>query len=238
MVVSIFVNPAQFGPGEDFEAYPRDAARDSGLLEQAGVDLLFSPAAGEIYAPGHATWIEVERLGDGLCGASRPGHFRGVATIVAKLLNIVQPDAAYFGQKDWQQAVIVRRMAQDLDFPTAIHTVPTVRDSDGLALSSRNAYLTPSERSWAPRLHQALQEAAAEASRPGRTAADLKQRFEASLQETPLRIQYIEIRGANDLVPMETLHGEIVIAAAVHLGSTRLIDNVLLELPDREVEVR
>jgi pantoate--beta-alanine ligase len=154
-----------------------------------------------------------------------------VATIVAKLLNAVEPDAAYFGQKDWQQAVIVRRMTRDLDFPTEIIVGPTVRDPDGLALSSRNAYLSPAERAWAPRLYQALGAAAAEARLPGRSPDDLKRMVEARLGETPMTIQYVEVLRAADLAPVETLAGEIVIAAAVHLGTTRLIDNILVEIP-------
>ncbi len=230
-VVSLFVNPVQFGPREDFEAYPRDPERDAAALEREGVDLLFTPSVSEIYAPDHKTWVEVAEMSGALCGASRPGHFRAVATIVAKLLNIVRPDTAYFGQKDWQQAIILTRMARDLDFSTRIIIEPTVREPDGLAMSSRNIYLTPAERPWAPRLYQALVAGATEARLGGRTTADVKRVVEKGLHGTPLQLQYVEIRRARDLEPTEALHGELLIAAAAYLGSTRLIDNVVIQLP-------
>lgn len=229
-VVSLFVNPTQFGPGEDLAAYPRDLDEDALKLQRAGVDILFAPEASAMYAPDHTTWVEVEGLSDGLCGAFRPGHFRGVATVVAKLLNIVRPRAAYFGQKDWQQAVLIRRMARDLDFESEIVICPTVREPDGLAMSSRNAYLTAAERREAPLLHRALEAAAGEASGKGRAAADLAGIVRERLSGSALRLQYVEVRRADDLSVPERLEGRIVVAAAAFLGATRLIDNVLIDL--------
>ena len=230
-VVSLFVNPAQFGPEEDLAAYPRDLEGDALKLQSAGVDFLFAPEASAMYERGHSTWVEVEGLSEGLCGAFRPGHFRGVATVVAKLLNIVRPHAAYFGQKDWQQAVVIGRMARDLDFESKIVICPTVREPDGLAMSSRNAYLSPAERGEAPRLHRALEAAAREAAEKGRTAVDLTGIVRESLSGSTLRLQYVEVRRADDLSVPRLLEGRIVIAAAAFLGTTRLIDNVLIDLP-------
>jgi pantoate--beta-alanine ligase len=200
VVVSLFVNPAQFAPGEDFERYPRDEARDSRLAEEAGVDLLFAPAAKDIYPPGFQTWVEVVELGRILEGEHRPGHLRGVATVCLKLFNLVRPDRAYFGQKDAQQGAVVKRMVRDLAVPVEIRVCPTVRDDDGLALSSRNAYLTPEEREQALALPRAL------AAR------------ERALLDG-LEVDYFEVA---DFEPR-------VLAAAVRVGSTRLIDNVVLE---------
>ncbi len=231
-VVSLFVNPAQFSPGEDLAAYPRQPERDAELLEREEVDILFAPGAAALYAPGYATWIDVEGLSEGLCGAFRPGHFRAVATIVAKLFNVVRPDAAYFGQKDWQQARVIARMAHDLDFATEIVIGPTVRERDGLAMSSRNAYLGGADRAWAPRLYRALLAAADEARLPGRSPEDVRRRVEEDLEGTPLRLQYVEVRVASSLALPPTLAGELVIAAAALLGRTRLIDNVLITIPE------
>jgi pantoate--beta-alanine ligase len=202
VVASLFVNPAQFGDGEDLARYPRDEARDAELAEQAGVDVLYAPEAEEIYPPGFETWVEVERLGSTLEGAHRPGHFRGVATVCLKLFNLVRPRRAYFGQKDAQQVAVVKRMVRDLAVPVEIRVVPTVRDEDGLALSSRNAYLSPEERERALALPRALQ------------ARD------RSLLDG-LEIDYFE---EADFEPR-------VLAAAVRVGTTRLIDNVVLEIP-------
>jgi pantoate--beta-alanine ligase len=202
VVASLFVNPAQFGEGEDLSRYPRDETRDAELAEQAGVDVLFVPDADEIYPPGFETWVEVERLGAMLEGEQRPGHFRGVATVCLKLFNLVRPRRAYFGQKDAQQAAVVRRMVRDLAVPVEIRVVPTVRDEDGLALSSRNAYLSPDERERALALPRAL------------AASD------RSLLDG-LEVDYFE---EADFEPR-------VLAAAVRVGSTRLIDNVILEVP-------
>jgi pantoate--beta-alanine ligase len=200
VVASLFVNPAQFGEGEDLARYPRDEARDAELAEEAGVDVLFVPAAEEIYPPGFETWVEVERLGSILEGEHRPGHFVGVATVCLKLFNLVRPRRAYFGQKDAQQAAVVRRMVRDLAVPVEVRVVPTVRDEDGLALSSRNAYLSPEERERALALPRAL------------AARD------RSLLDG-LEVDYFE---EADFEPR-------VLAAAVRVGSTRLIDNVVLE---------
>ncbi len=200
VVVSLFVNPAQFGPGEDLDRYPSDEERDARLAEEAGVDVLFVPAADEIYPPGFQTWVEVEQLGSILEGEHRPGHFRGVATVCLKLFNLVRPDRAYFGQKDAQQAAVVRRMVRDLGLEVEIRVCPTVRDKDGLALSSRNAYLSSAEREAVLALPRALQ------------ARD------RSLLNG-LEVDYFE---EADFEPR-------VLAAAVRVGGTRLIDNVVLE---------
>jgi pantoate--beta-alanine ligase len=200
VVASLFVNPAQFIEGEDLARYPRDEARDAELAEEAGVDVLFVPEADEIYPPGFETWVEVERLGSMLEGRHRPGHFRGVATVCLKLFNLVQPRRAYFGQKDAQQVAVVRRLVRDLAVPVEIRVVPTVRDADGLALSSRNAYLSPEERERAQALPRALA---------------LRDRSELD----GLEVDYFE---EADFEPR-------VLAGAVRVGSTRLIDNVVLE---------
>ena len=204
VVASLFVNPAQFAANEDLDAYPRDEQRDSKTAEEAGVDLLFAPETGELYPPGFQTWVEVEELGSRLEGEQRPGHFRGVATICLKLFNIVRPDRAYFGQKDAQQVAVVKRMVRDLDLEVAIRVVPTVRDADGLALSSRNAYLSPKERELALALPWAL---------ATKDAAQARARLNG------LDVDYVEVA---DFEPR-------VLAAALRVGKTRLIDNVVLD---------
>ena len=204
VVASLFVNPAQFAANEDLDAYPRDEQRDSKTAEEAGVDLLFAPETGELYPPGFQTWVEVEELGSRLEGERRPGHFRGVATICLKLFNIVRPDRAYFGQKDAQQVAVVKRMVRDLDLEVAIRVVPTVRDADGLALSSRNAYLSPKERELALALPRAL---------ATKDAAQARARLNG------LDVDYVEVA---DFEPR-------VLAAALRVGKTRLIDNVVLD---------
>jgi pantoate--beta-alanine ligase len=204
VVVSLFVNPAQFTSGEDLGHYPRAEGRDLILAEEAGVDVVFAPRAEEIYPPGFQTWVEVEQLGRGLEGEFRPGHFRGVATVCLKLFNLVRPQRAYFGQKDAQQAAVVRRMVRDLAVPVEIRVLPTVRDADGLALSSRNAYLSPEERKRALALPRAL------ATRDPVRARELLR---------DLEVDYVEVAD----------FGPKVLAAAVRFGSTRLIDNVVLE---------
>jgi pantoate--beta-alanine ligase len=204
VVVSVFVNPAQFTAGEDFERYPRDEARDAALAEEAGVDVLFAPTVGELYPPGYQTWVEVDQLGAILEGVHRPGHFRGVATVCCKLFNVVRPDRAYFGQKDAQQIAVVRRMVRDLNVDVEIRGVPTVRDPDGLALSSRNVYLSPEEREQALTLPRAL------ATRDPEQARALLD---------GLDVDYLEVA---DFEPR-------VLAAAIRVGNTRLIDNVVLE---------
>jgi pantoate--beta-alanine ligase len=204
VVVSLFVNPAQFDQRSDLAGYPRDEAHDAGLAEQAGVDVLFTPSAEELYPDGYETWVDVERLGSILEGEARPGHFRGVATICLKLFNLVRPQRAYFGQKDAQQTAIVRRLVRDLNVPVEIRVVPTVRDDDGLALSSRNARLSPDERKRALALPRAL------ATHDPKRARELLDGLE---------VDYVEVA---DFEPR-------VLAAAVRVGGTRLIDNVVLE---------
>ena len=229
--VSIFVNPAQFGHGEVFARYPRDLDRDGRMLEAEGVDVLFAPAPSDVYKPGHATWVEAPSLAQGLCGAFRPGHFRGVATIVAKLFNVVRPDAAYFGQKDAQQAALIRRMAADLDFRIEIVGCPTVREPDGLAMSSRNAYLSEEERREAPTLHAALKAARDAVAAGVRSGGALRRIVLGRLEGSRFEPQYVEVVRSEDLSPIERLEGEILIAAAAHLGATRLIDNVIVQVP-------
>ncbi len=228
VVVSIFVNPTQFGPNEDFEQYPRDVERDRGLCEEAGADLIFTPAASEMYPTGFSTWVDVEVMTEGLCGRSRPGHFKGVCTVVSKLLNICQPDRAYFGEKDIQQLAVIRRMARDLDMRVEIVPCPTVREPDGLAMSSRNVRLTPEQRAQAPALFRALSAGRDLVARGERNAATVRASIlgllaaEAALGE----VDYVEIVAAGDLQPVARLSGETLIALAVRFGETRLIDNL------------
>jgi len=205
VVASLFVNPAQFGPAEDLARYPRDEARDAGAAEQAGVDFLFAPSADEMYPPGYDTWVDIGELGRRLEGEFRPGHFRGVATVCLKLFNIVRPSRAYFGQKDAQQAAVVKQLVGDLDLDVEIRVLPTVRDEDGLALSSRNAYLSPEEREAALALPRAL------ATKDPAKARELLGNLD---------VDYVEVA---------ELDGQRVLAAAVHVGDTRLIDNIILE---------
>jgi pantoate--beta-alanine ligase len=214
VVASIFVNPAQFGEGEDYERYPRDQEADAEVAEASGVDVLFVPASEEMYPADFDTWVEVENLGAALEGQFRPGHFRGVATVCLKLFNIVQPERAYFGQKDAQQVAVVKRMVRDLDLALQIHVVPTVRDSDGLAVSTRNAYLSAEEREQALALPRAL--AAGEAAY--RSGEDPVHAARASMNG--LAVDYVESFG---------LDGRLILEAAVRVGRTRLIDNVVLE---------
>lgn len=229
VVVSVFVNPIQFGAGEDFQVYPRDMERDALLAEKEGADILFAPEAGDVYPRGFATFVDVAGLTESLCGASRPGHFRGVTTVVAKLFNIVQPDLAYFGQKDAQQALVIKQMVRDLDFPVKIIVLPTVREEDGLAMSSRNAYLTPRERKAAPLLYKSLLRAKAKIKKGERQKGVIVNAITGLLStESQIKIDYVEIVGTGDLQPVENLTGEILIALAVKLGKTRLIDNIIL----------
>ncbi len=230
VAVSIFVNPAQFGPGEDFQRYPRDEQRDLGLLASAGAGAVFIPSADEMYPPGAVTWVEVAGpLAARLEGEMRPGHFRGVATIVAKLLNIVQPQRAYFGQKDAQQLLVVRRVVHDLHLPVEILAAPTVRDSDGLALSSRNVYLSPEERQQALALPRALSLAQELAASGERDADVLRRSMKECLLRAGLLIDYVSVADAETLAELETLNRPVLALAAVRAGSTRLIDNVSLE---------
>ena len=230
LAVSIFVNPAQFGAAEDLSRYPRDLARDLALLEAEGVDLVFAPPVGEIYPPGFDTWIEPGAIAARLEGAARPGHFRGVVTVVAKLFNIIRPDRAYFGQKDGQQAAVIRQLIRDLNLGLDLVVVPTVRDPDGLALSSRNAYLTPEQRAAAPVLYRALQRAEQLFASGARDAELLRREVRQALDGEPLidGIDYLSVAAADTLAEMDTLQGRAMVSAAVRFGTTRLIDNVVV----------
>ncbi|NLK52090.1 MAG: pantoate--beta-alanine ligase [Syntrophomonadaceae bacterium] len=232
VVMSIFVNPLQFGVGEDFEDYPRDLTRDSELAEQAGVAAIFAPAVSEMYpSGGYYSYVDVEKTTEGLCGRSRPGHFRGVTTVVTKLFNIVQPDVAVFGQKDAQQAVVIQRMVRDLNLPLQIVVAPIIREADGLALSSRNVYLNPAEREAALVLYRSLNQAEQLVTAGERNAKVLQETIEKQIKEEPLaRIDYIEVVRAEDLQPSEVLQGRTLIALAVFFGQTRLIDNRIVEV--------
>jgi pantoate--beta-alanine ligase len=241
VVVSLFVNPTQFGPGEDLDSYPRDEARDAELAEAEGVDLLWIPDGEEMYPEGYATTVEVgESLTGVLDGAPdrrTPSHFRGVTTVVAKLFNSVGPDVAYFGQKDAQQAVVIRRMARDLDFPVEIEVLPTVRDPDGLAMSSRNTYLGDAERERALAISRALDRARRSADEGERSADALTSEVLEELRNAGIDPEYVEARDAEDLSPVAELNGRpVLLAVAARVGRARLIDNVLLGSPgpDRE----
>jgi len=225
--VSIFVNPAQFGPKEDFQKYPRDLARDAALLEKERVDVLFHPEAAEMYPPGYRTYVEVQDLQDRLCGKSRPGHFRGVATVVLKLFHIVEPDMSFFGWKDAQQVIILRKMAADLDLGTEIVACPLVREPDGLAMSSRNAYLSPEERRAALVLSRSLAAAEKLIAAGERDAERLASAIGSLIAAEPLaKLDYIEITDMKELRPLARLEGDVLVALAVFIGTTRLIDNI------------
>ncbi len=227
VVMSLFVNPAQFAAGEDIESYPRDEERDTRLAEEAGVDILFAPPLEEVYPPGFSTRVQVGGVSEGLCGDHRPGHFDGVATVVTKLFNMVRPDVAYFGQKDAQQAVVVRRLVRDLDMPVQIEVRPTVREPDGLAMSSRNAYLSPEDRRRALGLSRALRAAEEAVAAGERDAAAVL--AAARLALDGLEPEYLELRSAEDLSPVERVNGSTLLAVAAKVGRARLIDNVVLE---------
>lgn len=232
VVVSIFVNPTQFAPSEDFQKYPRTLDADVALLARHGAHLVFAPPAEAMYLPGHATTVEVSSVAEPLEGERRPGHFRGVATVVAKLLNQVQPDIAYFGQKDYQQTLVVRRMAADLDFPVAIRVCPTVRDADGLALSSRNAYLSAEERRQALVINRALTKAEQWARAGASDVEPLRRALLDELATEPaVALEYLAIADAQTLAPLVHLDRPAVVAIAAKVGSTRLIDNTLLPEP-------
>jgi pantoate--beta-alanine ligase len=234
VVASIFVNPTQFGPQEDYQRYPRDTDRDLAALERERVDIVFMPPVEEMYPEGFDTHVEVERLTEVLEGAHRPGHLRGVTTVVAKLFLIVQPHRAYFGQKDAQQLAVVRRMARDLDMGVEVVGLPTVREADGLAMSSRNAYLSPSEREAAPVLSRSLR-LAEDLWREGeRDAEAIRERMRALIAAEPLaRIDYVSVADVETLRELETVDGPALVSLAVRIGTTRLIDNVVL-IPDAE----
>lgn len=230
VVASIFINPAQFGPNEDLDRYPRDIERDRKLLEAEGVDLLFNPAPPDMYPGGYATYVEVEGITERLCGASRPTHFRGVATVVAKLLNIVRPDRSYFGLKDFQQKAVITQMVRDLNMDTEIIACPTVREPDGLAMSSRNKYLGPEERRAAAVLIRALRKAEAAVREGQQDAAQVAEIIREVIGEEPLvtDTDYIEVADPDTLKPVQRISGPALLALAVHLGSVRLIDNILV----------
>ncbi|MBS3908849.1 MAG: pantoate--beta-alanine ligase [Actinobacteria bacterium] len=229
VVVSIFVNPTQFGPSEDFEKYPVDLDRDRAMAESVDVDILFTPSAGEIYPEGYATSVNVEGIADVLCGKSRPGHFSGVATVVAKLLNIVEPDIAVFGEKDWQQLAVVRRIAADLNIDSEIVGVPTVREADGLAMSSRNAYLSAGERKAALVLAKALKIAQEMVDKNIRESAEVERAMRDVIEaESLVEIEYLEVRDAQSLAEVAKIAGDTLIAIAARVGGTRLIDNAVV----------
>ena len=226
VAVSIFVNPLQFEPGSDFSRYPRPEAADEEICHAEGVDLVFRPGPNEMYADDRSTCVEETSLSERLCGASRPGHFRGVCTVVTKLFHLLAPDAAVFGEKDFQQLAIIRRMVRDLNFPIEIIAGPTLREPDGLALSSRNQYLTAAERAQAPIIRAALM-AAADSRET--SAANILKEVRRKIESAPLaRIDYAEIVGADDLQPRPTVEPRSLLAVAVFFGKTRLIDNILL----------
>jgi pantoate--beta-alanine ligase len=228
VVVSLFVNPEQFGEGEDLDAYPRDEERDARLAEECGADILFAPGLDEVYPDGFSTSVDVGGLTDVLCGSARPGHFAGVTTVVTKLFNMVGPDVAFFGQKDAQQALVIRKLVRDLDMPVRIEVCPTVREPDGLALSSRNAYLSPEERERALSLNRALR-AAETAVAEGRTDADdVLAAAREQLQQAGIEPEYLELRSAKDLAPVERVNGSTLLAVAAQVGRARLIDNTIL----------
>lgn len=230
VAVSIFVNPTQFGPREDFARYPRDPERDLALLEKEGVDLVFMPEAEEMYPPGFDTWVEVGTITRRLEGRARPGHFRGVATVVCKLFNIVQPRRAYFGEKDAQQLRVVRKMVRDLNLPVEIVPVPTVREPDGLALSSRNVYLSPEERQQALALSAALRLAQELVARGERRASVIRARMRRRIRQEPdARIDYVSVADAETLEELAVVDRPALVSLAVRIGTTRLIDNVVVE---------
>lgn len=229
VIVTIFVNPTQFGPSEDLSKYPRDLERDLNLLRPLGVDVVWTPSAEVMYPPGYQTWVEVEALTKGLEGAMRPGHFRGVTTVVAKLFNATQPDKAYFGQKDAQQAAVIRRMAVDLNFPLEVIICPTTREGDGLAMSSRNKYLSEAERRAATVLFRALT-AAKELYESGeRDGEKIRSKMKEVLSSEPLaQVQYVSCADYDTLEELEAVKGKALLSMAVFFGKTRLIDNFVL----------
>jgi pantoate--beta-alanine ligase len=229
VVTSIFVNPTQFGPNEDYEAYPRDLDSDSKMASEVGVDVIFAPSTRDMYPKGYATFVHVEGITEKMCGASRPGHFRGVTTVVTKLFNLVKPHKAYFGQKDAQQCAVIKRMSEDMNFDIEIIIMPTVREADGLAMSSRNKYLNPEERKSALILINSLSLAEKLIKSGEVSASTLYQEMLSLINNEPLaKIDYISIVDAETLEARETIKGKILIALAVYIGKTRLIDNVII----------
>jgi pantoate--beta-alanine ligase len=230
VIVSIYVNPTQFGPREDFGAYPRELNRDLELLREGGVDIVFVPSDDQMYSREFSTWVDVEKVSERLEGASRPGHFRGVATVVAKLFNIIQPTKAYFGQKDAQQVVVIKRMVADLNMLIEIVVVPTVRESDGLAMSSRNIYLNPEERQAATILFRALTLARQLRLGGEKDAGRIRRQMASLIQKEPLaKIDYVSIADADTLEELDLIDHPALASIAVRIGKTRLIDNVSLE---------
>jgi pantoate--beta-alanine ligase len=229
VVVSLFVNPAQFGPNEDLESYPRDEGRDLELAEAQGVDVVFAPAVEEIYPDDFSASVRVGQLTETLDGIARPGHFDGVTTVVTKLFNIVQPDAAYFGQKDAQQALVIRKLVADLNMPVRIEVCPTIREGDGLAMSSRNAYLTDEERIRATGLSRALRAAEQAVERGDMNADAVLAAARHELDEAGIDPEYLELRSATDLTPAERVNGSTLLAIAARVGRARLIDNTMLK---------
>lgn len=239
VVATIFVNPAQFGPNEDLGSYPRDIPRDLELLEGAGADLVWLPTPEVIYPPEFQTWVSVEKVTQPLEGPRRPGHFRGVTTIVAKLFNGVLPDKAYFGQKDAQQAVVIQRMAEDLNFPIELTICPIVREADGLAMSSRNSYLDPEQRPAAAVLYQALTEAKQAYQAGERAAENLRRRITETIGSEKLaQLQYVSIADPLTLAELDLLEADALFSMAVYVGKTRLIDNFLLRDGEWQIGIK
>lgn len=229
VIVSIFVNPAQFGPKEDFKKYPRDLKRDLDLCEREGADIIFAPEPREMYSEGHSTYVNVEKIEDALCGASRPGHFRGVATVVAKLFNIVLPDIAYFGQKDSQQAILIKKMAEDLNMSVKIKVMPIVREKYGLAMSSRNIYLSQKERVQAQSIYKSLKLAEALFDDGERNAGKIISKMRQVITKQHLaKIDYVAIVDTENLKGIKKISGQALVAVAAWFGKTRLIDNIIL----------
>ncbi len=236
VVASVFVNPTQFGPDEDYERYPRDLEADQRRLNERGADVLFAPSTDEMYRGRSLVGFRIEELIDHLCGPRRPGHFEGVLLVVSKLFHIVQPDVAVFGQKDLQQLVVIKRMVRDLNVPTDVVAGPIVRDADGLAMSSRNRYLSAAQREQATVLHQALDDAKARIEGGERSAATIIDDMRAQIDDQPeTAIDYVEIVDVERLQPVRTLDGRVAIALAVYVGPARLIDNLVLEIHDDAV---
>jgi len=234
VVVSIFVNPAQFGPGEDFEKYPRPLKTDLEICRKAGVDVVFTPATKQMYPQENLTWVNAEKLTEQLCGQFRPGHFRGVTTVCAKLFNIVAPDIAFFGQKDAQQAIVIKRMVADLNMPVESVVCPTVRHSDGLAVSSRNQYLTEQQRKDATYVYKSLEECRKLINSGITDSKTIIAKMRKILNQAPsIKIEYISIVDADTLQELKKITGKVLTAVAVKIGSTRLIDNIVVDAGER-----
>ena len=230
VVVSIFVNPTQFGPGEDFQKYPRPLEKDLEICEEQGVDVVFNPPQQQMYAGENLTWVNVEKMTEGLCGASRPGHFRGVTTVCARLFNIVQPDIAFFGQKDAQQAIVIKRMVADLNMPLEIAVCPTVREADGLAISSRNQYLTNQERADAALIYKSLEKCREMIESGTKDSQTITGEMRKILNQSALiEIEYVSLVDAKTLEAAEQISGRVLAAVAARVGSTRLIDNIVVD---------